>query len=112
MAETKVIPKVGFYALLLALALAPFLGGNPAGAEYNSDASLGALRILVLVAALAANGLAGVRAAVPFLVATGVIAAFVVWKHRANIARMRAGTEPKVGAKKPAGSGAASPETK
>jgi glycerol-3-phosphate acyltransferase PlsY len=66
----------------------------------------------VLVAALAANGLAGVRAAVPFLVATGVIAAFVVWKHRANIARMRAGTEPKVGAKKPAGDGAASPETK
>jgi glycerol-3-phosphate acyltransferase PlsY len=54
----------------------------------------------VLVAALAANGLAGVRAAVPFLVATGVIAAFVVWKHRANIARMRAGTEPKVGAGK------------
>ena len=66
----------------------------------------------VLVAALAANGLAGVRAAVPFLVATGVIAAFVVWKHRANIARMRAGTEPKVGAKKPAGDGAASPEMK
>ena len=64
----------------------------------------------VLVAALAANGLAGVRAAVPFLVATGVIAAFVVWKHRSNIARMRAGTEPKVGAKKPAGDGAASPE--
>ncbi|MCX6368837.1 MAG: O-antigen ligase family protein [Armatimonadetes bacterium] len=55
MAETKVIPKVGFYALLLALALAPFLGGNPAGAEYNSDASLGALRILVLVAALASQ---------------------------------------------------------
>ena len=66
----------------------------------------------VLVAALAASGLAGVRAAVPVLVATGVIAAFVVWKHRANIARMRAGTEPKVGAKKPAGDGAASPETK
>ena len=66
----------------------------------------------VLVAALAANGLAGVRAAVPFLVATGVIAAFVVWKHRSNIARMRAGTEPKVGAKKPAGDGAASPEMK
>jgi glycerol-3-phosphate acyltransferase PlsY len=66
----------------------------------------------VLVAALAASGLAGVRAAVPFLVATGVIAAFVVWKHRANIARMRAGTEPKVGAKKPAGDGAASQETK
>ena len=65
----------------------------------------------VLVAALAANGLAGVRAAVPFLAATGAIAAFVVWKHRANIARMRAGTEPRVGRKndgaKPADAGAA-----
>jgi glycerol-3-phosphate acyltransferase PlsY len=27
------------------------------------------------------------------------IAAIVIWKHRANIARLRAGTEPKVGAK-------------
>jgi glycerol-3-phosphate acyltransferase PlsY len=66
----------------------------------------------VLVAALAANGLAGVRAAVPFLVATGVIAAFVVWKHRANIARMRAGTEPRIGAKKDAGAATPAPETK
>jgi glycerol-3-phosphate acyltransferase PlsY len=56
----------------------------------------------VLVAAAAANGLDGVRAAVPFLAASAAIAAFVVWKHRANIARMRAGTEPKVGAKKSA----------
>jgi len=66
----------------------------------------------VLVAALAANGLAGVRAAVPFLVATGVIAAFVVWKHRANIARMRTGTEPRIGAKKDAGAATPAPETK
>jgi hypothetical protein len=54
----------------------------------------------VLVAALSANGLDGVRAATPFLMASGAIAVFVVWKHRANIARMRAGIEPKVGAKK------------
>lgn len=47
-----VLSRIGFYALLLALALAPFLGGNPAGDQYGSDASLGALRILVLVAAL------------------------------------------------------------
>ena len=45
--------KIGFGALLLALTLAPFLGGNPAGDQYGSDPSLGALRILVLVAALA-----------------------------------------------------------
>lgn len=45
--------KLGFGALLLALTLAPFLGGNPAGDQYGSDPHLGALRILVLVAALA-----------------------------------------------------------
>jgi len=28
-----------------------------------------------------------------------VIAALVIWLHRANIARLRAGTEPKVGGK-------------
>ena len=66
----------------------------------------------VLVAALSANGLDGVRAAVPFLAASGAIAVFVVWKHRANIARMRAGTEPKVGAKKPAADAATPAETK
>lgn len=57
----------------------------------------------VLVAALAANGLAGVRAATPFLIASGAIGLFVVWKHRANIARIRAGVEPKVGQKKDQG---------
>jgi glycerol-3-phosphate acyltransferase PlsY len=34
---------------------------------------------------------------VPVLVA---IAALVVWLHRSNIARLRAGTEPRVGADK------------
>lgn len=56
----------------------------------------------VLVAALSANGLDGVRAATPFLIASGAIGLFVVWKHRANIKRMRDGIEPKVGEKKPA----------
>ena len=55
----------------------------------------------VIVSALTANGLEGVRAAVPFLIASGLIAAFVVFKHRANIARIRSGAEPKVGQKKP-----------
>ncbi len=34
--------------------------------------------------------------AFPFLAVSGLIALFVVWKHRANIARLKDGTEPKV----------------
>lgn len=34
--------------------------------------------------------------ALPFLVVTGLIACFVVWKHRANILRIKAGAEPKI----------------
>jgi acyl phosphate:glycerol-3-phosphate acyltransferase len=56
----------------------------------------------VLVAALSANGTDGVRAVVPFLAASTLIAAFVIFKHRANIARIRAGTENKVLQKQPA----------
>lgn len=51
----------------------------------------------LLVAAISSNGVAGVVEATPFLVASGAIAIFVVVKHRANIARIRAGTELKVG---------------
>ncbi|MFM7260706.1 MAG: glycerol-3-phosphate 1-O-acyltransferase PlsY [bacterium] len=56
----------------------------------------------VAVAAVSANGLGGVRDAVPYLAISALIAFFVVWKHRANIARIRAGTESKVLQKKPA----------
>lgn len=55
----------------------------------------------VLVAAFSSNGAEGVRAALPFLAASAAIAAFVVFKHRSNIARIRAGTENKVGQPKP-----------
>jgi hypothetical protein len=42
------------------------------------------------------GGIAGVRASVPFLAASALIAAFVVFKHRSNITRIKAGTESKV----------------
>ena len=58
-----------------------------------------AIPCMVAVAALSTSGLAGLRASVPFLVASGAIALFVVWKHRANIARIRAGTESRIGSK-------------
>lgn len=37
-----------------------------------------------------------------YLGVTTLLGAMVVWKHRANFARLRAGTEPKVGRPKPA----------
>jgi glycerol-3-phosphate acyltransferase PlsY len=49
------------------------------------------------VAALAANGTDGLRVSTPYLVVSGAIALFVIWKHRSNIARMRAGAEDRVG---------------
>lgn len=50
----------------------------------------------VLVAAVSNHGLQGARDAVPFLAASSLIGAFVVFKHRSNIERIRAGTENKV----------------
>jgi glycerol-3-phosphate acyltransferase PlsY len=50
-----------------------------------------------VVAALLAATLLGFEAFVPVLL---VIAVLVIWLHRANIARLRAGTEPRVGGKK------------
>lgn len=41
-------------------------------------------------------------AVLPLLIAVTALAFLVIWKHRANIARLRAGTEPRVGAKQPA----------
>jgi glycerol-3-phosphate acyltransferase PlsY len=53
--------------------------------------------ISAAIAAPIAGWLFGYTAAVPWLVA---IAALVVWQHRANIARLRNGTEPKVSFRK------------
>jgi glycerol-3-phosphate acyltransferase PlsY len=50
-----------------------------------------------VVAALLVAALLGFEAFVPVLL---VIAVLVIWLHRANIARLRAGTEPRVGGKK------------
>ncbi|HUQ13884.1 MAG TPA: glycerol-3-phosphate 1-O-acyltransferase PlsY [Novosphingobium sp.] len=52
--------------------------------------------ISAAIAAPIAAALLGEMRFVPVLVA---LAALIAWQHRANIARLRAGTEPKVGAK-------------
>ena len=53
----------------------------------------------VFVMAMGSDGVRGVQAVVPFLIASSLIAVFVVFKHRSNIARIRAGTEATIGRK-------------
>ncbi|MBX3409427.1 MAG: glycerol-3-phosphate 1-O-acyltransferase PlsY [Phycisphaeraceae bacterium] len=73
---------------------------------YISLASIVAAGALPLLAAgqFAADSLrrgAGMgealRAGAPFVAVCAALAALVIWTHRANIARLRAGTEPKAG---------------
>lgn len=60
---------------------------------YVSLASLGAATALPIVIALRQ----GVHS--PLFAVSGVVAAFVFWTHRANIARLRRGEEPRFGKK-------------
>lgn len=75
--------------------------------RYVSVSSILAAIILPLTVALQAlaraqgPALDRLAGAAPFLLATSALAALVIWKHRANIARLRAGTEPKVGRARP-----------
>ena len=77
----------------------------PIGAAY-------ALTWLVVALAFRISSLAGMAAVVSAVVAgamlgfwnfvpvLGVIAVIVIWLHRANISRLLAGTEPRIGSKK------------
>jgi glycerol-3-phosphate acyltransferase PlsY len=71
--------------------------------------SLGSLvSALVLVCAVAIRGTGGI----PLLITVMLVAVFVFWTHRANIARLRAGTEHRFGKRgKPAESGSATGPT-
>jgi glycerol-3-phosphate acyltransferase PlsY len=60
------------------------------------------ISVAILAARRAPPGsrpLAHVREAWPFLVMSVALAGLVIWKHRANLARLRAGTEPRIGAR-------------
>ena len=52
LADWGLIGRVGFGLFLLALVLAPLIGGFPSGATYQSDAALNALRGLVLLSSV------------------------------------------------------------
>ena len=62
-------------------------------AAFRISSLAGMAAVLGAVIAAAALGMWG------FVPVLAVIAALVIWLHRANIARLRAGTEPKVGGK-------------
>ena len=52
------------------------------------------------VVAMALGGEDGsLQASLPFLIVTGAIATFVVFRHRKNLMRIRTGAEPRVGRK-------------
>ena len=69
-----------------------------AASRYPSLASMSsALSLPVTLLALAAVRGDGLPGRVPLLVVTTALALLVVVRHRTNIARLRAGTEPKVG---------------
>jgi len=52
----------------------------------------------VLIASFVRDDLA---LAWPFAVVTTALSVVVMWKHRGNLSRVRAGTEPKTGTKRP-----------
>ncbi len=64
--------------------------------RFVSLASITAAAVLPL----AVWGSVGPRA--PLLIVASAVAAFVIWSHRANIRRLRAGTEPRIGRPKEA----------
>jgi hypothetical protein len=49
--QSNLTSKLGPVLFLLAVLLAPLIGGNPAGEQFGGDAALHALRFLMLLAA-------------------------------------------------------------
>ncbi len=59
------------------------------------------LLLIARVKLIAAEPPIPADAFLPLLIAVSTLALLVIWKHRTNISRLRAGTEPRVGASKP-----------
>ncbi|MBL8542492.1 MAG: glycerol-3-phosphate 1-O-acyltransferase PlsY [Hyphomonadaceae bacterium] len=73
--------------------------------RYSSLASLCAAAVVPIAALFAGFSW-------PEVIFTFVIAALIFWLHRANIARLRAGAEPRIGEKKTEAPAAAEPSAK
>jgi acyl phosphate:glycerol-3-phosphate acyltransferase len=84
----------GFGVLLgavwwLGLAAAVAWGVAVVVTRISSVGALAACGAAVLAATLAGD--------TPLMIFTAALAALVIWRHRPNIARLRAGTEPRIG---------------
>ena len=75
----SLIGRVGFGALLLALFLAPAIGGYPGGGVYGADVSLNALRALVILAATCLLGSSPPDLLRPGRAATVAVGRAAVW---------------------------------
>jgi acyl phosphate:glycerol-3-phosphate acyltransferase len=87
---------IGFIAGITWLAIATIF-------RYSSLAALCAAAVAPIAALVAQFSWSEI-------VFTLVLAALIFWRHAANIARLRAGTEPKIGAKKDDGAPPLAPE--
>jgi glycerol-3-phosphate acyltransferase PlsY len=97
-----VATAAGAYAVLAppatAAALAVFVLAVAVTRFVSLGSVLGAVALPIAVSLLGPGG----RAAA----AAGAIAVLIAWRHRGNFARMRAGTEPRLIRRQPAGGGA------
>jgi glycerol-3-phosphate acyltransferase PlsY len=72
--------------------------GLAIAAVWVTTAAVGRTSSLAALAACAAAPLVALYLT-PYPWPVPIIAAWIAWRHRANIARLRAGTEPRIGAK-------------
>jgi glycerol-3-phosphate acyltransferase PlsY len=88
-----------FFGVLFA---GPWPVGMIAGVTWLAVATMFRISSLAALCAAAISPLMAWVAGFSWeeIVFTFVLAALVFWRHRANIARLRAGTEPRIGAKK------------
>ena len=97
---------LGFFPLLTiagALALGVFLLVLKTWKYVSLASCSAAMSLPVTVAGVLLSGsMGGLGSGWPVLVVAFVLALLVTLKHKSNISRIRAGTEPKVGAPKPA----------
>jgi glycerol-3-phosphate acyltransferase PlsY len=78
--------------------------------SFASIAAAWTIPVAISVRALFNGGIDGVRAVGPYVLASLAIAVFITIKHRANLARIRAGTESKIKLGRSDGSAAAGGE--
>jgi glycerol-3-phosphate acyltransferase PlsY len=71
--------------------------------RYVSLASMAAACAFPLFVLLLAARDTGARAEIPFLISSTLVPALIVWKHRGNLRRLRAGREPRLGERRKEG---------